>query len=148
MVTKPIKDGDDGRSSPSFLTKKQKKPFVPSEEQILVRIQMLELGLPECVFEYRFHESRDWQFDAAIPEIHLAIEIEGGIHPFRNQRTGQMIVGRHSRGAGYQEDLDKYNAATARAWRVFRFSVADVQFARSKTALAEWLEFAILSNNR
>jgi len=110
---------------------------------------MLELGLikrpwiGQCVFEYCFHESRDWRFDVAVPEIHLGIEIEGGIHPFRNPRTGQIIVGRHIRGAGYQEDLDKYNAATARGWRVFRFSVEDVQFARSKTALAEWLEFAI-----
>jgi hypothetical protein len=46
----------------------------------------------------------------------VAIEIEGGI--FTN--------GRHTRGRGYQRDLDKYSAATARGWRVLRFSVEDI----------------------
>ncbi len=148
MRVRPIEAGVVGRLSPASPTKKteskkNKKPFVPSEEQILLRYQLEELKLPECVFEHHFHESRDWRFDVAIPGIHLGIEIEGGIHPFRDPRTGQMIVGRHSRGAGFQEDLDKYNAATARAWYVFRFSVEDVQFGRSKQALADWIEFAL-----
>jgi hypothetical protein len=127
-------------------TTKIKQPTQPSEEQILLRIQLQELGLGQLqdsiVFEYVFHESRDWRFDVAIPGLHLGIEIEGGIYPFKNPRTGEMIVGRHSRGAGFQKDLDKYNSATARAWQVFRFSVEDVQFGRSKTMLADWIRFA------
>jgi hypothetical protein len=121
---------------------KTKKPACPSQEQILISIHLAELGLPPCVFEHHFHESRDWRFDVSIPGIYLGIEIEGGIHPFRNPKNGEMIVGRHSRGAGYQEDLDKYNAATARGWRVFRFSVEDVKFGRSREVLADWIRFA------
>ena len=29
--------------------------------------------------EYRFHPSREWLFDFAIPEVKVGIEVEGGI---------------------------------------------------------------------
>lgn len=66
--------------------------------------------------EFRFHPDRKWRFDYAIPVKKIAIEIEGGI----------WTNGRHTRGKGYQGDLDKYNTASANGWRVLRFSTQDV----------------------
>lgn len=66
----------------------------------------------ECVREYRFHPTRRFRFDYALPEYKIAIEIEGGV----------WIKGRHTRGAGYQRDLIKYNLATTLGWRVLRYT--------------------------
>jgi hypothetical protein len=62
--------------------------------------------------EYRFAPPRRWRFDAAFPERMVAVEIEGGAF------TG----GRHFRGVGAIKDMEKYNAAAAMDWRVFRFT--------------------------
>lgn len=69
------------------------------------------------VKEYRFHPKRLWRFDYACIDTKTAIEIEGGIY----------IAGRHTRGKGYQQDLTKYNNATALGWRVYRFSYKDLE---------------------
>ena len=64
--------------------------------------------------EYRFHPKRRWRFDFANPEYKVAIEFEGGIW------TG----GRHTRGTGYKNDCDKYNAAQLLGWRVLRYTTS------------------------
>jgi very-short-patch-repair endonuclease len=51
-----------------------------------------------------------WRFDFAWPEKSLALEFEGGV--FAN--------GRHIRGAGFRDDCEKYNEATALGWKVLR----------------------------
>lgn len=61
--------------------------------------------------EYRFHPTRKWRFDAAIPERMIAVELEGGV----------WTNGRHSRGAGMIGDMEKYNEAAKLGWFVFRF---------------------------
>lgn len=64
----------------------------------------------ECVKEFKFHPSRRWRFDYAIPEHKIAVEVEGGVW------TG----GRHTRPQGFLGDIVKYNTATLMGWRVFR----------------------------
>lgn len=64
----------------------------------------------DCVKEYRFHPTRKWRFDYAIPEHKIALEIEGGVW------TG----GRHTSPKGFLNDVEKYNMATLMGWRVFR----------------------------
>ena len=71
-----------------------------------------QLGGPELEPEYRFHDTRRWRFDFAIPEQRLAIELEGGTF------TG----GRHTRGKGFAADCHKYNEAALAGWRVFRLT--------------------------
>jgi len=71
-----------------------------------------QAGLPTPIREHRFHKFRLWRFDFAWPEVLLAVEVEGGIY------SG----GRHTRGAGFERDLEKYNAATLAGWRVLRLS--------------------------
>lgn len=60
--------------------------------------------------EYRFNMERKWRFDYAIPDHMIAIEVEGGAF------TG----GRHTRGAGFVADMEKYSDAAARGWRLIR----------------------------
>lgn len=64
----------------------------------------------ECVREHRFYKPRKWRFDYAIPQYRIAIEVEGGVW------TG----GRHTRPAGFLNDMQKYNTAALLGWRVFR----------------------------
>jgi hypothetical protein len=86
--------------------------------------------------EYRFHSERKWRFDYRLtqdqtPHVRgpIAIEIEGGI----------FSGGRHTRGVGFQRDLDKYNHATLMGWRVLRFSTRDVLTGRAKDMLKQYL---------
>ncbi len=67
-------------------------------------------GLPLPEPEYRFAPPRRWRFDYAWPVQRLALEVEGGV----------WTKGRHTRGAGFLRDVEKYNAAAVDFWRVLR----------------------------
>jgi len=75
--------------------------------------QILDIYRIPYETEYRFHPTRKWRFDYAIPDSRIAIEYEGGV----------WSRGRHSRGKGYISDCDKYNAATVLGWRVLRYTI-------------------------
>lgn len=75
----------------------------------------------ELVAEYKFHPTRKWRFDY-FHKSGVAIELEGGIY------TG----GRHTRGAGFLKDMEKYNEAASRGILVFRVP--------SHKITAEWLQ--------
>ena len=88
--------------------------------------------------EYTFHPTRKWRFDFAYPDIKLAIEIEGSVFGrnvycntckkvvTRRLKDGRVVTvregGRHTSGAGYEKDCEKYNNAAILGWRVLRFS--------------------------
>jgi very-short-patch-repair endonuclease len=67
-------------------------------------------GLPHPHREYRFEPSRKWRADYCWPERGIILEVEGGIW------TG----GRHTRGAGFLKDAEKYNHAATLGYRVVR----------------------------
>ena len=73
--------------------------------------------------EHRFHSTRKWRFDVAFVEQQLAVELEGGI----------WTRGRHTRGAGYKADMEKYNAAQQLGWRVLRFAANDLELSAEET---------------
>lgn len=81
-------------------------------------------GVPLPRAEYVFAPPRKWRFDYAWPdewESHgayagnmngpnVAVEVEGGA----------WTRGRHTRGKGFIADMEKYNEAAVRGWRVIR----------------------------
>jgi len=75
-------------------------------------IQCRLAALPEPTAEYRFAPPRRWRFDYAWPKVEppVALEVEGGV----------FVAGRHSRGAGMINDMEKYNTATLAGWKVLR----------------------------
>ncbi len=90
-----------------------REPVAPEPPAVPVsRFERLlrSVGLPAPVREHRFHAVRRWRFDYAWPEQRVALEVEGGVW------TG----GRHTRGAGFVGDMEKYNAAVLAGWRVVR----------------------------
>ena len=72
------------------------------------------------------YETRKWRFDFAWPADQLALEVEGGIW------TG----GRHTRGAGFLRDCEKYNTAAVMGWSVLRVTPEQV----SSGAALKWVE--------
>ena len=84
------------------------------EETFLLHIKAE--GLPEPEREYRFHPVRRWRFDFAWLDVKLAVEIEGGVY------SG----GRHTRGAGFENDAEKYNEAGLFGWTVLRFTKSGI----------------------
>jgi hypothetical protein len=67
-------------------------------------------GIAEPVREHVFAAPRKWRFDYAWPSQRVALEVEGGVW------TG----GRHISATGFLKDIEKYNAAAVRGWRVVR----------------------------
>jgi len=79
-------------------------------------------NLPAPEPEYKFCPTRRWRIDYAYPGINLAIEIEGGAY----------TRGRHTRGAGFIADMEKYNALTEAGWALLRYPPNRVDFEQIK----------------
>lgn len=97
------------------LTRKKKTPQRGSNEPTRDMFSALvekTIGR-ECVLEFRFHPTRKWRFDYAIPSARVAIEIDGGL--FLNR-------GRHSGGVGQLNDFEKFNEASTYGWRILHFT--------------------------
>lgn len=92
--------------------------------------QLEAIGLPKPEAEFRFHPTRKWRFDYAWPERSLAAEIEGGA----------FVGGRHTRGAGFVRDLEKYNTAVLLGWKVLRFTPTAVRNGEALNVLTEALK--------
>jgi very-short-patch-repair endonuclease len=60
--------------------------------------------------EHRFHPTRKWRFDYAWEGHRVALEVEGGV----------WVGGRHTSGAGFVKDMEKYNEAACLGWRIIR----------------------------
>lgn len=111
------------------LPKKPRRPKRESEGEARLMRDMRALRLPEWRREYEFHPVRKWRFDFAWPDKLIAVEIDGGA--FSN--------GRHTRGAGYEEDCNKLNAAALMFWRVLRFTTRQVTSGGAVDVIAEAL---------
>jgi len=74
--------------------------------------------LPSPVMQFRFHDTRKWQWDFSWPDYKLAVEIDGGA----------FVGGGHGRGAQQAKDYDKMNTAVSDGWRVLRFNTAHMKY--------------------
>ncbi len=86
------------------------------------------LDIPEPVREYRFHPARRWRLDYAWPDFRLAVEIEGGV----------WINGRHVRGSGFMNDMEKYNELTLMGWSLLRFTPRQLRNGEAVATLLRW----------
>lgn len=106
---------------------------VEADSKAYIRTRCIQMALPAPVEEHRFCE-RGWRLDLAWPDYLVAMELEGGI----------WTEGRHTRGAGFVADLEKYNEAVCRGWYVLRVTHEQV---RDDTALF-WLERVLRGEER
>jgi len=88
--------------------------------------------LTDIQAEYKFHPARKWRFDYALPEIKLAIELDGGV----------WISGRHNRGSGFVKDMEKFNEAAILGWRVLRFTPKDVRDGKAMEIIDRAIKYA------
>ena len=68
--------------------------------------------IPEYVTEHRFDNVGQFRFDWAIPELMLAIEYEG----LFSDKSGHTTI------KGYSKDINKYNLATLKGWKILRYT--------------------------
>lgn len=108
------------------MPKRAKAPYPPSPGEAALALHIRALTLPEPEREYRFSHRR-WRLDFAWPAYKVAAEVEGGT----------WSRGRHSRGAGFERDCEKYNAAALLGWRVLRFTTGMVEDGRAAATLEE-----------
>lgn len=114
-MSKQAQINDFGMQGNKTLTRKRKtsqKASVEPQRDMFSALIEKTIGR-ECVLELRFHPTRKWRFDYAIPSARVAIEIDGGL--FLNR-------GRHSGSVGQLNDFEKFNEAAAYGWRVLHFT--------------------------
>ena len=102
-----------------------------SDLELTVLYQIKVAGLPKPETEFRFHPTRRWRFDGAFPVQRVAYEVDGSTW------TG----GRHTRGAGVENDAEKMSTAAAMGWRVCRFTRAMVESGSALTLLEQALAY-------
>jgi very-short-patch-repair endonuclease len=98
-----------------------------SAAEATLALQLRALGI-EFEREVRVSD-RKWRWDFKCMDV--LIDIQGGT----------WTSGRHSRGAGYQNDCDKANDAVLRGYRVLRFTTADVITGKAVKGIEEALSF-------
>jgi len=81
------------------------------EDYFLTIFRELAPEYPTPERDKTFHPGRRWRFDFSWPSQRVAVEVEGGT----------WVHGRHTRGAGYARDCEKYNQAQLYGWIVLRF---------------------------
>jgi hypothetical protein len=95
-----------------------------------------ELGIAYAE-EWKFSSQRKWRFDYAFtlfgPRRLFGVEIEGG----------SWVQGRHTRGKGFQDDLEKYQEAAVLGWVVLRFSTQDVLNGRAKDVIKRAIRYQL-----
>lgn len=88
-----------------------------SELEETLALQLRAMKVDGYEQEYKFHKTRRWRFDFAWPSKKIAVECEGGVYS----------NGRHTRGKGFEQDCEKYNAATEDGWKVYRFTMSQIK---------------------
>lgn len=104
-----------------------------STAELLLATQLEQAGIP-FEREVKFHPERKWRADFMVGQNfawpvrgRYLIEIDGGA----------WTQGRHTRGAGFEGDLEKLNAAALLGYRVLRFTPAMVEDGRALAVIRQ-----------
>jgi hypothetical protein len=105
------------------------RAFERPEGLLLQHVQVA--GLPEPVTQYQATPPRKFAWDLAWPAegYRLLVDVQGAV----------WAGGRHTRGAGYEDDTEKWSLATVAGFRVLIVTTRQVEDGR---ALA-WIEAAL-----
>lgn len=98
-----------------------------SAEDALAK-QVLDAGLPAPVRELVFAPPRRFRFDFAWPDHKLAVEVDGGV----------FSGGRHTTGAGYTRDCEKFALAAINGWSVIRCTSSQVKTGQAVQWIRDW----------
>ena len=79
--------------------------------------QIVLVGLPAPVRDYRFDQTRRFLMDLAWPHVLISCEVDGG----------EWTQGKHSRGLGMQSNCEKLNLALLAGWKPYRFTGSQVE---------------------
>lgn len=109
----------------------------------LLQLQATDIPLDVVEQEYRFHPTRKWRFDFAIPSLKIAIELDGGeamrtvtcancgANPARmTTKKGSTVIrlgGGHHTPDGYRRNREKMNEAVLLGWAVLGASGKQVE---------------------
>lgn len=113
---KAAKKAKDSPAVKKAAKKPAKSPAKRSHLEVRWIREWERQGGPELIEEFMFHPTRKWRADFAHLESRLLIEIEGGAYG-----------GRHTRGKGFVEDLDKYASAWLHGYTVLRIGAHQVR---------------------
>ena len=87
-----------------------------AQEYEMFRLKLAAFTGCEIKPEHPFYPGRRWRIDFAVIDLKIGIEIEGGV----------WSGGRHTRGKGFIDDMEKYNAAVTLGWVILRFTPQDL----------------------
>jgi very-short-patch-repair endonuclease len=89
--------------------------------------QLRQTGATGWIREFQFELTRGWRFDFAWPDVHVAVEIEGG-----------QWIGGHG-GTRFEQDCVKYAEAAIGGWLVLRVTTDMVEDGRAVALLGRAL---------
>lgn len=99
----------------------------PLEDKLVTQCRLVRLSMPDR--EVRLFPPRRWKYDLVWPEARLIVEVEGG----------HWIMGRHTRGAGFDADCEKYATAMLAGYRLLRVTRTHITSGQAVT----WIEQAL-----
>ena len=102
------------------------------EFHFLIHEALDSLGLSRDILlaEVKFHKTRQWRFDYAIPTLGIAFEYEG---------RGQG----HLSWSEYSKDCEKYTWANNLDWKITRITPGMIQDGRAGRLIRDSINFAI-----
>jgi very-short-patch-repair endonuclease len=103
---------------------------VPSKYEQRLIIQIVETGLPRPERQARLIEGRRFSCDFTWRAARVVCEVEGG----------SFMAGRHTRGASFRQDCEKYNLLALAGWLVLRVTDEHIRTGDAIAWIAEALD--------
>lgn len=116
VATLPAKESSTLKTCDSGAAGGKPKPKAGDNNKAAIKLILETMFGELLVTEHKFHPSRRWRFDYAIPEIKLAMEYQG-----HAGFAGRAVSG-HSTIKGLTNDCEKFNSAIGLGWRVLTFT--------------------------
>ena len=113
--------------SAAAIVKKARAKAAREKLELLLLQHIRAAGLIEPERQYKFDATRKWRADFAWPGLDLLVEVDGGT----------WSGGRHTRGAGYEADCEKLNAAVMHRLYVLRFTGGLIKSGHAITTIAK-----------